>query len=308
MTKNFTIGIVGAGAVGLTYAALLSEVAIIKVKTHRHGQAEAINARGLVFVRRDDTEKTYKDIAASDDYHILADCDAVIVAVKSYDTEQVARALDDVIKPEAVILSLQNGLQAFGVLKETMSNPSRVYGGVSYVVASRIDDRKVLNGNMLRSVVDQNAGELANIMQSSPFEAELSPNIKQAMWDKMVLNTGQNALSAITNLKFGEMYQSADCLEIATKLTDELRAVGEAEGLTFDYSMVEKLKDNWKGSSFLPSMWQDLHNGRRTEIDAINGSISRIGKKHGIATPYNDMVSSLIRALEGATPSEIVEE
>ena len=76
------------------------------------------------------------------------------------------------------------------------------------------------------------------------------------------------------------------------------KKVAEAEGLRFDYDLMDKLKDNWRGSTFYPSMWQDLHNGRKTEIDAINGAICKLGKKHGIPTPYNDELVSEIKTLE----------
>jgi 2-dehydropantoate 2-reductase len=94
------------------------------------------------------------------------------------------------------------------------------------------------------------------------------------------------------------MLESKECLETAAHLLAEFKQVGEAEGLRFDYDLMEKLKDNWRGSTFYPSMWQDLHAGRRTEIDALNGAISQVGKKHGIKTPYNDEMVAKIRALE----------
>ncbi len=71
-----------------------------------------------------------------------------------------------------------------------------------------------------------------------------------------------------------------------------------SEGVTFDYDLMEKLRDNWRGSPFYPSMWQDLHHGRRTEIDAINGAICKLGKKNNIATPYNDQIVKEINELE----------
>lgn len=85
-------------------------------------------------------------------------------------------------------------------------------------------------------------------------------------------------------------------------MLDEFKQVAEAEGLHFEYDLMEKLKDNWRGSTFYPSMWQDLHHGRRTEIDAINGAISKLGKKHGIKTPHNDEIVAKIKALEKTEP------
>ena len=122
----------------------------------------------------------------------------------------------------------------------------------------------------------------------------------------MVLNTGQNALSAVTNLSARQMLKSEPCLEIASRLLDEFEQVARVEGLTFDGTLLDKLKTNWRGGDdFHPSMWQDLYKGNRTEIDAINGAISILGKKHRIATPYNDMITALIKAIETSNKTQV---
>ena len=296
--EDYSIGIVGGGAVGLTYAALLSEVANITVKTRGSEQAALINEQGLTFTKRSGESADFAGIKASNTYDSLAQCEAIIIVVKSYDTEEVAEELNKVIMPETVVLTLQNGLQAFEVLQRQLNNPERVFAGVTYMGASRNDGRSVVNGDNLRTVVDARVGKLADVLRLSRFQVEVVTDGKQAVWDKVVLNAGQNALSAITNLNFGQMLASKDCLTIAENLLTEVQRIGEAEQITFDYSLMDKLRDNWEGSTFYPSMWQDLHKGQRTEIDAINGSISSLGRKHGIATPYNDMITSLIKVLE----------
>jgi 2-dehydropantoate 2-reductase len=296
--KQYSVGIIGGGGVGLTLAALLSDVAEVIVKVRRPEQAEAINAQGINFTLRNGQETLFKNVRAVVDFADLKDCDAVIVAVKSYDTAAVAGELNGAIGADATVLTLQNGLQAYGVLREGMEHPDRVFAGVTYVAASRIDDRTVVNGDNLRVVIDDKAVELVKIMKQTRFTTEVSAEINQAVWDKMVLNAGQNALSAVTNLNFGEMVESAECLDLTAKLLGEFEQVAEAEGVTFNYSFMEAIRNNWKGSTFYPSMWQDLHKGRRTEIDAINGAICELGKKHDLATPYNDMITSLIKALE----------
>jgi len=298
--QQIKIGIIGGGAVGLTYAALLSEVVAVHVLTHRHEQAEHLNARGIRFESREGDSKQYPNVSASTDYSNLKGCDAIIVAVKSYDTEEVAKNLVNNIRDDAVVLTLQNGIEAFDILRSHLSNPTRVMAGVTYVGASRKDDITVVNGKSFLAIVDSRATQLVEAMRATSLEVEASENAKQAVWDKLVLNVAQNALSAVTNLNFGEMLESKDCLETAAHLLAEFKQVAEAEGLHFEYDLMDKLKDNWRGSTFYPSMWQDLHHGRRTEIDAINGAISKLGKKHGIKTPYNDEMVAKIKVLEKA--------
>jgi 2-dehydropantoate 2-reductase len=298
MDKQYSIGITGGGAVGLTYAALLSVAADVLVVTRRQQQVDAINAQGISFKHRSGEAETFKDVRASTDFAGLKDCDAVIICVKTYDTEDVANKLNEAVGPDTTVLTLQNGLTSHNVLRRILSNPDRVMAGVSYVGASREDDRTVVNGPNLITVVDPKAERLIEIMRSTQLEVQAPDNIKQAVWDKAAMSVGQNALSAVTNRNYGQMLASPDCLDIAAKLLDEFEQVAKAEGLSFSTPLMDRLRDNWKGSTFYPSMWQDLQKGRRTEIDAINGAISHFGQTHNIPTPYNDMITSLIRALE----------
>ncbi|HVA10991.1 MAG TPA: 2-dehydropantoate 2-reductase [Candidatus Dormibacteraeota bacterium] len=304
MTDNrYRVGIVGGGAVGLTYAACLANTADVFVKTRRQDQAEKIVNEGIS-LSQDETEETFSGIGASADPAGLSACDVVIITVKSFDAVAATKEIASFLSPNAEVVSLQNGLEALGMIRANIENPDRVFAGVTYIGGSRLDDRSVKLGNNRKTVVDAQAGKLIEALGQTKYRVEPSANIDQAIWDKMVLSTTQNALSAVTNLTLGEMVLSEDCLNIAAKLLAEFEAVAKAEGITFDYDLMEKIKDNWKGmdamklSSFRPSMWQDIHNGRRTEIDAINGAISKLGEKHGIPTPYNSMITSLIKALQ----------
>jgi 2-dehydropantoate 2-reductase len=298
--EKYKIGIVGGGAVGLTYAAMLAKTAEVLVKTRRIDHADKISASGISLFQ-DGVEEKFTGIEASANAAALLDCDAVIVTVKSYDTESVAKEISNFIKPNAEVLSLQNGLQGFDILQSVISNHSRVFTGVTYIGGTRIDDRSVILGNNRRVIVDSNAINLIKVLNSIKYKVESSTDIRQAVWDKMVLSTAQNALSAATNLSFGEMLESSYCLDVASHLLAEFEQVAKAEGIRFNYPLMDKLKNNWKApeiSDFHPSMWQDLKNGNRTEIDAINGAIGQLGEKHGIPTPYNSMTTSLIKILE----------
>lgn len=308
--KKYKIGIVGGGAVGLTYAAFLADHATVIVKTRRSEQADQIKAKGVSLIERykkttEKKESLKNNIDATASFADLAGCNGVIVTVKSYDTETVAKELSPVLKSNTEVLTLQNGLQAFDILKKNIKNPNRIFAGVAYIGATRLDNRSVSAGFNLRTIVDSNATILVQVLQSTRVAFESSTQINQAIWDKMVLNATQNALGAITNLTLGEMGKSEECLNIAQKLFNEIEKVANAEDVFFNYSFTDKIQDNWKMSKHHPSMWQDIQLKKKTEIEAINGAISALGKKHGIETPYNDMITSLIKIIEIHNPEEI---
>ncbi|HWY79736.1 MAG TPA: 2-dehydropantoate 2-reductase [Candidatus Sulfotelmatobacter sp.] len=301
MADKYIVGIIGGGSVGLTFAALLADVSKIIVKTRSNQQSTQIQ-QGVKLTERTKTgeeiTRVIHGIDSTDDFADLSSCDAVIVTVKSYDTEIIAKELSHVLKENAEVLTLQNGLQAYSLLKENIKNPDRVFAGVTMIGSTRLDLRSVSVGYNLRTDVDSKAVILGKVLDASKFEYEASDDITQAVWEKMALNTPQNALGALTNLSFGEMKDSNECIKIADKLLKEFEFVAKAEGIHFTGSLMDKLLDNWNMSKHHPSMWQDLQNRKRTEIDAINGAISALGKKHRIATPYNDMITSLIKVIE----------
>jgi len=160
-----------------------------------------------------------------------------------------------------------------------------------------LNNYSVSVGQLTKAVVDAKAAVLEKVLLTSLFEFESTNEIKQAVWGKMTMNTAQNALGAITGLTMLEMGKSEECWKIINNLVHEFEQVAKAEGVSFNYSLRDKVKDNLQMSHH-PSMWQDLQNKKRTEIDAVNGAISQLGKKHSIPTPYNDMMTSLIKIIE----------
>jgi len=298
--RKFRIGIIGGGSVGLTFAAFLADAANVIIKTRGKEQAEEINKKGLYLTQitnGKEEQKVISGVDATSDASDLAQCDAVIVTVKSYDTETVAKELSSVLNSTTEILTVQNGLQAFDILKENIKKPERVFAGVTYLGSTRMNNYSVSVGEITKAVADAKAIVIGKVLQTSRFEFESTSEIKQAVWGKMTMNTAQNALGAITNLTMREMGQSEECWKIMDNLLYEFEQVAKAEGVIFNYPLQDKLKENLQMAHH-PSMWVDLQNKKRTEIDAINGAISTLGKKHNIATPYNDMITSLIKILE----------
>jgi len=114
--------------------------------------------------------------------------------VKSYDIESVARELASIIKNTAEILTVQNGLQAYDLLKKNVKNPDRVFAGVVYPGSTRINNCSVSVDTISRAVVDAKATVLVEVLQASRFEFEQTNEIKQAIRDKMVINVALNAL------------------------------------------------------------------------------------------------------------------
>ncbi|MFZ1820923.1 MAG: 2-dehydropantoate 2-reductase [Acidimicrobiia bacterium] len=294
------IGIVGGGSIGLTYAALLSEVLEVHLVVRRHEQAIVIEEQGVSFLGSDNKERFVGRVNASTDFSILDGSELIIIAVKSYDTLNIIDNLNKVTGKNTKILTVQNGIEAFQVLKSGISRPEHVFSGVTYAWASKKDDRSVVNGRSLTAVVDAGIGDITRVIKlARMLNLIVSDDAKRVVWDKLALSIAQNGLSAIKNKHFGELLASQECVSEAKKLLEEFVAVAKAEGLTYDIEdLLQKLKNNWTDSVFYPSTWQDIHAGHKTEIDALNGAISKLGKEHNIQTPNNDKMIEAVKKLE----------
>lgn len=297
MTK-IKVGIVGSGGVGLTCAAFMSSTSGTVVKTRRAEQANSLNVNGITLRRHGGEQETVSEFTASHTPDILSDCDVIFITVKSYDSQSVADEISDYLKTDAEVISLQNGIEAVPVLKAALPHPSRVFAGVTWVGATRVDDTTVQLGTLTTTVVDPEATRATAVLASSEYKSNMSAPIEQYIWDKLALNVGQNALGATTGFNLLQLGESSHCIEIATHLLDEFEKVANAEGISFEDPLIDKLLGNWKDSPHRPSMLQDFEAGKRTEIDALNGAIVKLGIKHNIPTPYNAMITELIKAIE----------
>lgn len=300
-----TVGIVGAGALGMTYAALLSEHADITLLTRTAEQAKIINEGGIKVIS-DESERVYTKIKATNQISDLKQADAIIIAVKTYAIARIAKDLSGLDLKQTEILTFQNGLTGHDNFRKNYRYPEKVYAGVSRIGARRLEPNVIRLSKNLTTKVDASAKKLGSVLNESDFNTTMSEDINGELWNKMSLAVAQNVLSAISGMTFGEMAKSKECLEIAKKILEEFEQVANCVGIQFNENLAEKLKTNWTTniSTHRASMWQDLQAGRKTEIDAINGAIIELGKKYQIKTPVNETVTKIIKILETRNSSQ----
>jgi 2-dehydropantoate 2-reductase len=301
------ISIIGSGSLGCIYGALLFQAGNkVLLITRKKEHAEKINNHGVTIVRSN-TPTTYH-IPAQSDFSYIHEADLIIVLTKSYDTTSVANNLKEVIKDtDSTILTLQSGLGNIETLSEACSK-ERVLGGVSYMGGVRKDDLTILMGENLRTVVgtlipsrktELRVKKVIDVFQHATINAEIAHNVLKAIWDKLIIAASQNALGSLTGMTFGQMLNSPFSRPVVENILQELGQIAEKVGIDIGASLVERVFANWQTlPNHRVSMWQDIQSGRRTEIDAINGALMRLGERYGIPTPYNHLISNLIRMKE----------
>ena len=308
------IAMLGAGAMGSVIGGHLAtagnDVVMIDVN---EDHISTIKTNGLV-LENDETKNVVKVRAATNSIGIKP-VDLVIVLVKSFHTEDAIRASENIVGPETTVLSLQNGLGQEEVLANIVGK-ERVIAGKTYVggmlsapghAVAGVKGKETIIGE-LDGQITPRIRKVAEAFDAANLATIVSDNIVGAMWDKLLINVAAGALSGITGLNFGNLYDLPEVEETAIEAVAEAMRVAKA----LDVQLETKTpKDAWLKASaglpfdFKPSVLQALERGQTTEIDFINGAVVRAGQKAGIATPVNATLVACIKGVERAlTPKE----
>ena len=296
--------VIGAGAMGCLYGGRLAEagydVTLIDIW---EAHVAAINSAGL---RLDgiDGERRVK-IAATTDAATVRPVDVAIVLVSANSTALAGKTAARLLAPGGFVLSLQNGIGNFEALAGVLGE-ERVMAGLSYDSAAIGGPGHVSHTNAGPTWLGERDGsrttrldQLVAALTQSGLQPVIVDDIVGFIWDKWVLNSAINAVSAITGLRQGEIPRTPPVDEFQTRIIDEILAVVAAKGLRLhDPDIKQAIKRQcWKKFN-KPSMLQHIEAGKRTEIDALNGAVVREGKALGVPTPFNEALTLLIKGLE----------
>lgn len=291
------IGVMGAGAVGSFYGALLARAGHEVVLIGREAHVAAIRRQGLQLSSQGETHTIA--LRADTSPAALVDAALVLCCVKSPDTLQTAREMAPHLAPEARILSLQNGIDNLAALRSVL--PHTVSAAVVYAAVGLAGPGHVLHRGGGELVMAGNALDTAGFraFDDAGIAVRISPAIEEELWSKLVLNCAWNALSAITQTPYRALHAAPGIVETMRTVMNECLAVAAAEGVQLDaalWSRIEGIAERMPQQT--SSTAQDLARHRRTEIDFINGAIVRRADAHGISVPANRMLHALVKLLE----------
>ncbi len=228
--------------------------------------------------------------------------DVVLFCVKTYDTEATARLMIPVVKPETIVISLQNGVDNEGTLRSILPR-GIVYGGVSFIYSTITADGVVTETGGPKKITFgpmPGPGERAEdrgrfvqtCMREAGINAEFTDDIVTALWGKFIFITAVAGLTALTRLTLGEILQVNETRTLLVNAMREVEAIARHKGaqLPPDHadSVLQRLRsyDNNTRSS----LYYDLTHYRPMEIDALSGAVIRYGVELGIPTPVNSFM------------------
>ena len=308
--KDTKVAVLGAGAMGCLFGGLMAEkgldVTLIDVwKEH----VDAINSKGLKMDGHGGDR--YIKIKATTDPSTLKPVDAIIIMCKATALEKALTNAKNIIGDKTMLMSFQNGIGHEAIMQK-IAGKEKVLGGTTTQASNVLGPGHIKNHAALPSWIGEYEGgmsdrvkDLAETFTAHNLETIAVPDIKKRKWMKLFALTAIGPLSSIFDLHHTDLYISNKNQEVSRELGKkiilETREVAKADGVdvTEDecLEMFNKIVDSKQTNK--SSMCFDILNKRKTEIDFINGAVSKIGKGHGVKTPMNDLMYKMIMDKEG---------
>jgi 2-dehydropantoate 2-reductase len=306
--------VLGAGAVGVYFGGLLALSGHRVQFAARGGACEHIGANGVRLIGPRGEFTIVDGVTATDDPAQATGTDIALSCVKLYDAASAARIWQPALQSAGAVLSLQNGVDGLARLHEG-APLARGYGGLAYV-AGRIESPGVMRylsemssltfggpGALQDPILQAFAASINETKTEMPFGAQLVEDIALAQWNKFLALATNAALTCLTRSPAGKVYADADLLGLARQSIGEVVAVGRAEGVALEDHHADNALKLLQGlpPRMVASMHHDLAAGRPLELDALSGLVSRLGRRHGVATPFHDFAFACLKPhLHGA--------
>jgi 2-dehydropantoate 2-reductase len=263
----------------------------------RGAHLEALRARGLT-VRSAVEGEWRTPIAAVADVSGLPVADVVIVAVKSFDTESALETVRPAVGPGTTVLTLQNGVDNVEKI-ERLLGPGRALGGAAYVFAGLEAPGVITHraaGRVALGELDGTVSARAERVHAAFVDAgvpvELSTRIEGVLWEKYLLIAAQAGMTALTRCPIGVIRAIPETWRMYRAILEEVAALAAAAKIPLATGIVDTLVKAAEalGPETVSSLYQDLVQGKRLELEALHGHAVRLGERYGVPTPATSAV------------------
>lgn len=299
------IAILGAGAMGSLFGGLLSQNNDVWLLDIDQRRVEKIRTDGVTIVDHEG-ECTFHPSAVNESSDLAA-MDLVIAFVKAMHTVEAIHQNRNLIDDQTFLMSLQNGVGHETQLLQ-FSDKEHVIIGMTQHNASINKDGLIHHGGAGQTILGILNGDssgiqfIADNFSACEIQTKVTNTVKNHVWNKLFLNTSVSSLTAILQVPLGYILSDPNANELMVKLVQEAVNVANNE-CNNSFLLEDVISDITKVVSHAQngytSIYSDLKEGRRTEVDTISGSVISIGKSFGVETPYHEAIVALIHALEG---------
>lgn len=301
------VAVMGAGAVGCYYGGMLARAGAPVTLIGRATHVEAIRRDGLRFEGLH-FQQTIA-LAASTTLEAVQRADLLLFCVKSTDTDAAARAIAPLLKPDAMVLALQNGVdnaERIAALVACPVVPAVVYvacnmGGPGHLRHTGRGDLVI--GAQRGAMPAPTAAQLTRLaawLEAAQVPCRVSDNVEGELWGKLLINCTYNAISALGRARYKRLTAIAETRALMRAVVLEVLAVAQASGVAMPPGDWVEIALGLSASmpEATSSTAQDLARGKRTEIDHLNGFLVTRGAALGVDTPVNRALHALVKLAE----------
>jgi 2-dehydropantoate 2-reductase len=305
------IAVIGAGGTGGYFGGLLArggqDVTFIARGTH----LEALRAQGLTLESRLAGRFTIP-VRATDDPSEIDPVDLILFCVKTYDTDAAAESIRPLIRPDTMLLSLQNGIDNEERIARTAGHTSGI-GALAYIVSTikapgvvsqTAGPGKIVFGE-LGGGTSPRTERMHAVLQTAGIVVELHPDVQTAIWQKFLFICAFSGVTAVTRLPIGTILADPLTHALFRGTSEEVEAVARTSAIDLPADCVEQAMataaaaEPWASSS----LYRDLAGGRRLELESLNGEVVRRGREHGVSTPLNFAIYAALRPYVDGAPA-----
>lgn len=303
--KIMKIFIVGTGGIGGYFGGLLAKAGKDVTFVARGEQFNALKKNGLV-VKSVVGNFEVKPVQVIESIAEIEFPDLILFTVKTYDTEEVAKELDKVTTNNTTIITFQNGVDNDLQIKKFIKK-AKVYPDVAYVISSRTTPgvieqtsglRKLLFGDRINPN-NQNLKDVEIMMKEAEVDAVASDDITRDLWKKFMFIVAFSGMTAICRSPIGKVLSDIQTKSLYERCLKEAISVARAVKVNIAsdaFESIMTISGNTAPDS-KSSLLVDIENGRRTEIETLNGNLVRLARENKIDIPINELIYRAIRLI-----------
>jgi 2-dehydropantoate 2-reductase len=301
--------ILGSGAVGGYFGAKLARAGQDVTFIARGAHLEAIRTRGLE-VKSAKLGDFVVQAKAESDTTKIGPVDVAIVSVKAYDNATALPMLTPLVGPNTMVLTLQNGVDSVDEVA-AVAGEAHVLGGTTYVATALEGPglivqtgvhRSIIFGEVFgdRSRVSPRVQQVADILATADIQVTPVPDARVPIWDKFVYLVAFSGFTGASRLSIGHIWKFPHVQEMFYATSREVAAVAKAEGVTISANRFETLKEYMDNIPFTTrsSLLIDLEQGKRIEVEALQGAVVRRAATHGVPVPITSTLYAVLKAWE----------
>ncbi|HET8523570.1 MAG TPA: 2-dehydropantoate 2-reductase [Thermomicrobiales bacterium] len=305
------VAVMGAGALGGFYGGLMARAGEDVTFIARGKTLEALRDHGLTVKSRLKGDFTIP-VTATNDANSLGAVDLVFFSVKSYDLDTAVQAIKPLVGPETMVLSVQNGIDNEQRIGKIVGDQA-VIGGV-VVVSSTVEAPGVIaqvGGPALVRFGEMTPGitprvrRLKDLFDKIDIPAEALEDIRGPLWQKFMLICAMSGVCSLTRLTLQQIFAVPETKQFYRDVMAEVTAVARAQGVDLPESAADDAlvaMQSMLATAERGSMAYDLMAGRRIEIETLNGTVVRLGRESGVATPYNFAIYASLKPFANGAP------